>query len=307
MTQVSSLRVLPTNDTAYKKGWESFDRFQVSHVDIGVPLAILHGTSDGKWLYAKAGSMSGWVAAQDVALGSKRETQQYAFARPLVILGNSVPFYYDRDCRNYALKLDMGSRVPLVGNNAGSWEVLLPGRGQDGSVYFIAGFTGAASDVHDGYLEYSLENLISQAFKMKGLPYVWGGKLEGSENCSSFVMSVFNCFGFQIPRSSSDQGKINLQKKIDLQGLTKESRLDILRRVDGHPALLHLSGHIMIYLGTVGDRAYAIHSMWSYREKQGLRERVRLVKKITVSDLSIGEETSDGSYLQKISSVILMD
>lgn len=304
----TNARAIPTFDLAKNKGTRgSFDHFQVAHIDPGTPVAVLHQSRDAKWFYVESDCVSGWVLSSDVAMGEKPKVQYFAQARPLVITGKSIPFYFDPGLREFAIEMDMGSTLPYLLRSGPVYEVVLPCRAPDGSLFFRSGYTDARSDVNRGFISYTLDNVYSQAFKLLDIPYVWGSKQEGSEDCSGFIMSVFRCFGFRIARNSSNQARSNSAKWVQVSQMTESEKMQLLKGMEGRPAFLYQPGHIMLYLGYVEGRAYAIHSMWSYEEPEQGQERVRLVRRIAVADLNTGEGTGSGSYLHKLVSVMPLD
>lgn len=308
ITRETNARVIPTYDLAKNKGTKgSFDHFQAAQIDSGTPVVVLHQSRDSRWFYIESDCVSGWVAAADVALGEKPKVQYFAQARPLVITGKSISFYFDPGLRDYALEMDMGSTLPYLLKNGSVYEVVLPCRAPDGSLFFRSGYTDIKSDVSRGYLPYTLESLYSQAFKMLDVPYVWGSKQDGAEDCSGFIMSVFRCFGFRIARHSANQARSNPARLIRVSDLSEKDKIQLLKKMEGHPALLYKPGHIMLYLGFIGERAYVIHSMWSYEEAENGRERERLVRRIAVTDLNTGQGSKSGSYLHKLVSIMPLD
>lgn len=308
ITRETNARVVPTYDLAKNKGTKgNFDHFQAAQIDAGTPVAVLHRSRDRIWYYVESDCVSGWVLATDLAVSEKPKVQYFAQARPLVITGKSVPFYFDPELRDYAMELDMGSMLPFLLRSDSVYEVVLPCRAPDGSLFFRSGYTSVQSDVSQGFLPYTMENVYVQAFKMLGVPYVWGSKLDGSEDCSGFISSVFRCFGLRIARHSSEQGKTNLTKRVQVSSMGDEEKLEALRKVGGRPVLLYKAGHIMLFLGVAEGRAYAIHSMWSYDEMVNGRERERLVKMVTVTDLDAGQGTKGGSYLHRLVSIMPLD
>ena len=62
----SDLRTFPT-DAAASEDDESddFDLFQETAVNIAEPLAVLHRSADGKWLYVQLVNYRGWLRADD--------------------------------------------------------------------------------------------------------------------------------------------------------------------------------------------------------------------------------------------------
>ncbi|GAB1443693.1 hypothetical protein MASR2M39_25350 [Ignavibacteriales bacterium] len=51
----------------------------------------------------------------------------------------------------------------------------------------------------------AVNNLLSQAKKYLGYPYVWGGTTERGFDCSGFMYFLFNKIGKPIPRMPADQ------------------------------------------------------------------------------------------------------
>lgn len=48
-------------------------------------------------------------------------------------------------------------------------------------------------------------DLLSTAEQFLGIPYLWGGRTDTGVDCSGFVQIVYNMFGFNPPRNSSQQ------------------------------------------------------------------------------------------------------
>ena len=70
----TDLRTFPT-DSAASEDDESddFDLFQETAVNIAEPLAVLHRSSDGAWLYVQIYNYRGWLRTADVALSSSHQ------------------------------------------------------------------------------------------------------------------------------------------------------------------------------------------------------------------------------------------
>src|SRR5699024_1832041 len=70
--------------------------------------------------------------------------------------------------------------------------------------------------LHLGYLPYTKENIILQAFKFKDESYGWGG-LNNTRDCSAFIMDIYRSFGLRLPRNTQDQGAKSLGIGYDLK------------------------------------------------------------------------------------------
>ena len=161
-------------------------------------------------------------------------------------------------------------------------------------------------DVHKGYLPYTPRNIIEQAFSLLNAPYGWGG-MYGEQDCSRFIQEIFATVGINMPRNSTDQAKVGeLIARFDEKTKEEEKIKIILSRAIGGITTLRLKGHIMLYLGSVNGRPYVIHETWGYKEKGFLRDRIRVINKVVISDLSLGKDSKNGSLLKRIDTVRLI-
>lgn len=299
-------RLLPTNFPLYAKpGDIDFDELQNSGLDVGAAVMVLHSTQDGKWFYVKDEAAKGWVESSKVALAGPEEARGHLRRRDIVVvLEPKTDVFLDREMTNYLATVKMGTSFVMKNVSGRVAEVLIPQRKEDGAGGpFRSGFI-AREDVNIGYLPYTPRSIIRQAFKMLNAPYGWGD-MYGEQDCSRFVRMVFATVGLKMPRNSAEQGKVGRA----LAGSTEtaplaEKRKFVAANAVGGLAILHLKGHVMLYLGEYRDRLFAIGATWAYREAvPGKEERVRVLNRVAVTDLALGEGTSKGSFLQRILSV----
>ena len=154
--------------------------------------------------------------------------------------------------------------------------------------------------LHAGYLPYTTNNLIRQAFKFLGNAYGWGG-LHESVDCSSFVADVYRTVGVELPRNADEQETADTGSSTDLSSFTGKEKLDVVNDLPIGSALF-MPNHVMLYLGSKKGRPYIIHALGSYgaRTDNGGYARVPVMK-VIVSDLSL--KTSRGnSFLEELSS-----
>ncbi|HQL89302.1 MAG TPA: SH3 domain-containing protein [Syntrophales bacterium] len=297
-----SLRRLPTNEAFYDRPFgNEFDRFQYSALECGNPVAVLHRSTDGAWSFVQTAYTKGWVPSAAVALGDKSAIDSFARSRPLVATGSRVAVYADRAFSVHAASIPMGTRLPHVETAARHYAVTLPWRAPDGSVRFVTGYIPADADVSVGYLPYTARNLYRQLFKLEGHPYGWGDLFDGRD-CSRLVMDVFSTFGFAMPRNSRRQASLNPAGRRETGDLPEADKLKILKELGHRPALLHLPGHIMIHLGIVDGKAYAIHSAWGLRESGVPGERTLMAGRVVVSDITRGGGAR-GSLLKRVTAI----
>lgn len=305
VTARTSLRRLPTNEAFYERPFANeFDRFQYSVLECGNPVAILHRTADGTWAFVRTTYTMGWVPSAAIAVGDRPSIESFMRSAPLVATGGMIPVYADRGFSTHAVSIPMGTRLPLAEKAGHHYAVTLPWRAPDGGVRFSTGYVRPDADVSVGYLPYTARNLYRQLFKLEGHPYGWGDLFDGRD-CSRFVMDVFSTFGFTMPRNSRRQAAFNPAGRKETAALSEAEKIKILNGLGSRPALLYMPGHIMVYLGTVDGRAYAIHSAWGLRESRLLVERTVMAGRVVVSDITRGGGAR-GSLLKRVTAITPM-
>ena len=306
ITRSTDLRELPTEDVLTRKPDDlAFDSLQYARIECGVPVAVLHYTAERDWCLVQTSFAAGWVRTPDLAIGAKEDILRFAAEAPLVITGEHADVYLDPGFVHFATSLPMGARMPILPGTEDSYRVVLPGRDDSGRVRMLTGYLRKTEKVREGFLPYTMENVLGQAFKLYGQPYGWGGSF-GGRDCSRFIRDIFRTFGFNMPMNSLRQANFIASSKCDVSGLKLEEKVGLLRQYDGRPVLLYMRGHIMLFLGVLDGRVYAIHSTWAYRDQSFFENRLRQVGGVVVSDLSLGEGSERGSLLERLRLITLM-
>ncbi len=252
-------KIVPTDIALLKKKYQiHFDRNQNSALDIATPLAILHTSKDGVWHYGMSPLSSGWVKDSDIAFASKKKIKNYLQSKNFVVTTSPKNALLIRG--EYHDYLRMGVRLPSVMGIDDMMMVRIPTRDEDGRLT-ITNATIKTSDIHKGYLPYTPRNILQQAFKFINAPYGWGG-MYGEQDCSRFLQEVYATVGIELPRNSSSQAKIG-KKQLKLNRLNSEQKIDKLEaKAEVGATILHLSGHITLYLGEYKGVPYIIHTAW---------------------------------------------
>ena len=133
-------RRLPTAERFYPGmiGRE-FDMLQELVLDIGVPLAILHTSGDGKWHYVVAPHCEGWIADDHLA-GCTLAAMRYYLKNTECIVVTSVrgDIYLDPTLTAYYDRVKMGARLPMVKEHGSSAvEITIPRRNKE-DFHYIA-------------------------------------------------------------------------------------------------------------------------------------------------------------------------
>ncbi len=284
-TAHTSLRVLPTDRGLYDSADADaryYDNVQDSVLDAGEPVVVWHTSRDGRYVFVRCRTLSAWVARDDVAYCARDDWNRYAAPQQfLTVLARDVypaeaggtwhgkgprPGYdYGADPASFKGMLLQGSnllytrRVPAADGER--WEVLLPQRDAQGALTEKKVLLPAGPALREGYAPYTARQVLENAMQFLDSVYGWGGNY-GSVDCSSFAWAVYRAEGICLPRNSGQIRRAPLHT-VSLAGLGTAERLAVLAQLPPG-ALLHLPGHVMIYLGLKDGVPYAIHSFSSH-------------------------------------------
>jgi hypothetical protein len=136
-------------------------------------------------------------------------------------------------------------------------------------------------------------------------PYGWGDRL-GGRDCSRFIMDLFRTFGILMPRNSKEQAMVGMDLG-SAEGKSAGEKRRLLDRAVPLATLIHLPGHIMLYLGKDKEKHYVIHSTWGIQESGRTGPTLRKIGRVVVSDLSLGENGPNGSLLDRITDIRTID
>ncbi len=280
----SDMRTYPTDDSFYKsRENQNLDRFQENGLFPGDALAVLHVSANREWSFVQSYNYAAWVKSKDIAIGDRQTILEYKnAARFLVITGDKVITAYNPEITVLSeLQLDMGVRLPLadraIENNRlygqnpyTSFTVLLPVRNSTGKLEIKPALIARNKDVNKGYIPFTRENIIHQAFKFLGERYGWGHS-NNARDCTGFVMEIYKTFGIQMPRNTGQQGSGTFGENTRFgPASTLEEKLQILHGMDVGD-LIYVPGHVLMYIGKVDGQPYVIHdvSVFRYTDANG--------------------------------------
>lgn len=281
VTKRTLMRAFPTQDRVFNQEMnQDLDRFQETGLFPAEPVVILHQSANAQWLLVQNYHYQGWVTADSVAIGSKEQVLSFTDEHPfIVVTGATVRTAYNPDIANISeLQLDMGVRLPLLSaaevgfnvhgqNPAASYIVKLPLRQADGSLAFTTALIPRNQDITVGYLPFTQENIIRQAFKFLGERYGWGHDYNGRD-CTGFVTEIYRTFGLLMPRNSGQQGNGAYGSNIRFtsQSTPQEKMAALQSAKPGD--LIYLPGHVAMFLGFDGVEPFIIHDVngLSYRQ-----------------------------------------
>jgi len=274
----AAMRSWPTSDRWYKIGEDTnLDRFQENALFPGDAVAVLHVSKDGEWSFVQSYNYAAWVRNENIAFGERAAVEHYRAAVPfMVITGSKVFTNFNPEVPALSeLQLDMGIRLPLakpavVGNDLYgqnpyfSHAVLLPVRNPEGGLEIKPALIARSSDVSRGYIPYTRENIIRQAFKFLGERYGWGHS-RNARDCTGFVMEVYKTFGFLMPRNTGQQGdgEYGVNTRLTAE-MDREEKLRALKQMDTGD-LVYVPGHVLMHIGDVGGEPWVIHDVSVFR------------------------------------------
>jgi hypothetical protein len=247
----------------------------------------------------------GWIADAAALSPALSENHAARFTRgPFVTLAE--------DATAGGVTVPAGRLVPRASENgggSGAGSGRREGRdGRDGGKVLVATATGVvevalpAERLRPAPRPLTRRAVIEEGFRYVGTPYGFGDK-DGGRDCSRLLLDVFETFGIRMPRHSSWQARAG-SYSIDLTGASEADRLLLLDAASaGGIVLMHIPGHIMLYLGRDADnRPMALHGLGEYRAPcaDGTGETLFHVPNIHVTDLELGRGTSKTALIERI-------
>lgn len=271
----ANIRTFPTADCVTDQPADrEFDNFQETAIDPAEPVIILHQSLQGDWYYVQSYNYRGWLPAQSLAIAASHEQwlQYLETAEFLTVTARRIAIG--------DTVFAMGAKLPLADSKlqkTASYAVKVPVRGVQGELVFALREVPNDNQVVRGFLPYTRANIISQAFKLQGERYGWGG-MHDSWDCSSLILDVYRSFGFKLPRNADEQEAAAGRSLIFTDG-SRAGQIQSLQP----GAAVYMPGHVMLYLGEQDGQPYAIHALGGYSTAEGRISVLRVV----VSDLSL--------------------
>ena len=241
------MRAYPTNH--YSNDW-SMDRIQETVINVGEGVAIYHESKDGNWYYVQSYNYNGWVEKKYIAECSQDELRN--FLKPnekIVVISDYVML------ENVPVR--MGQALPLVSEGETTYNVKFPIRNEDGSLFLKEITINKDENYNKGYLKYTYENVFKQAFKLLGIRYSWGDKELDGRDCSSTTQSIYNAFGFMMPRNTTQQ------MYTPIYGIATSSGVNDKYMQNNYlpGTLIYSSTHVMMYIGEdANGTSYLLHN-----------------------------------------------
>lgn len=301
--QDANVRLLPTVEPAFES-WNQpgegypFDAMQQSNIVANTPIFIWHISRDGAWYFIMTESYTGWIQRENIAFIDDQFIKTWQSHKYAVALRDNISLFDQQT--NFFLKSRIGTLYPLLAKSAAYYQVFIAVRdnkffAQTKSVNLPLKYAAEFP------LPISTQSVAELSNVFLGNYYGWGG-IYGYRDCSATLKDLFATFGIWLPRNSQDQ--IEAASFIDLSKLSKEEKIKtILEQAVPFFTIVHLPGHIVLYLGKVKDDIFILHDMWGLRTENIFAQSGRkIIGQTVITTLTFGKQYSDvkKTFLDKI-------
>lgn len=326
------LRRMPTDAPFYLNPGDAgegfpFDYMQNSVLWAATPVAVIHTSLDGQWVFVQTHLVSGWTRVENLAAVDEAFMKKWRSLPLAVITEDNATLHVAGETRDAvsgvlrAIPANAGMIVPLVVSRdiappkSPHVFVHVPLRGADGKAVMGMAFSPWMTTKKKP-MPLMPGNVAAVANAMMGQPYGWGG-LFGQRDCSAAMHDIFAAFGIWLPRNSRPQGLTGT--RLNLTGLSPDEKEARIMR-DGIPffSLVSMKGHVGLYVGSHMKNGREVpvmfHNVWGLRLTEGKGkeavERRAVIGKAVVTSLRPGAEhatiSSPASILDRIAGLAVL-
>lgn len=288
VTHSDDIKLTPTRNKCFKEEDKNkyFDCNEQRKMLFGEPIVVLHYNKAKT--YAFIGTQTrefGWIDVNSIALTNRDYFQKY-------VKNDNFLMIVARDITVENEKIDMSSKLIIDNEEESNYIVGFPTRNANGELEIKKVKINKNNNVHKGYLPYTKQNVLKQAFKYFGEQYTWG-----YIDCSGLIYNVYKTFGFYLPRNSKDLQNVDTNTKI-ISSLFVNKYLNKAEPT----SWVYMKGHIMIYLGKVDGKYYILHSSGSYK-KNGKKI---YTMKVVVTDLDLRKNSNNRTFKKSLEKIIFI-
>jgi hypothetical protein len=184
-------------------------------------------------------------------------------------------------------------------------------RDEAGQIW-LAGAAGfepapAVAGLIDTRRELTRRALLTTAFDFMGTPYGLGDS-GGGRDCSRILLDLFESFDLALPRHSGWQAQAG-SYRVELAGLGDAEKLRLIdAAARGGAVLLHLPGHVMLYLGRSAEGTPMVfHALGEYAAPCAAGgESVVALRRTVVSDLELGRGSKRHALIERLTRLTVL-
>jgi len=310
MVNNSNVRNFPTHAPIYKdhrlagEGYP-FDYNQNTSIKVNTPIFISHLSSDRAWAYTETPFSTGWISVKDIAYVDHNFIEKYKNNNYAVAIKDKFSVL-DKN-QNFLYYSKLGTIFSIIDENEQELIVYSVKKNIDSNA-ILESINISKNYISTKPIQLNSTNISNIATELLEETYGWGGK-DFQRDCSSTTQDYFAPFGIWLPRNSSAQAKSG--KYISFSGLSESEKEDLILK-DGIPflTLIHLSGHIMLYIGEYQNRAIVYHNVWGVKTIIDGKVGRHVIGKTVLTTLEPGIELKGSdihkTLLHKVKGMVLL-
>lgn len=290
ITTSTAVRAVPTLKPMFKKAdGYPFDRWQNSLIFTGTPVLITHTSIDKQWVHIQSGFVYGWVQVQHLATITDKQAKEIeSFKQYVTPTLDHIPLVNSRG--EFASESRLGQIFATKANKQKNHLTLISFvRMPDGTMKqeILSPLDPSSKSAFSPFpLALESTQIAKSINALLGQRYGWGGYLE-NRDCSAFIRDIFAQYAIHLPRNSKAQVFYD-DNSIDLKELNrKDKEAFIIANATPYQTILWLSGHIVLYIGSLDGKALVAHSAWSVTTGKRFEN---LLTGVVITTLHVGEE-----------------
>lgn len=304
---------IPTEDIMTDDSMdEGANMLQQTNLKINEPVVVLWESADRAWLYVAANEYIGWIKKADCAHVKTRQEWISIQKQEEIIM-----VYEDDGITEINEPLLMGTRLYLADTDEyqdlftdeesidteNNYVIRFPQKDSEGLLKYQYIAISKENKVSEGYMPYTRSNVLKLAFQELGSPYGWGG-IDGKRDCSSYIKDIYACFGFVMPRNSRIQMSMPVMAK-DTSTMSEDEKEAYIANVQPG-AIMGISGHVMLYIGSANNQHYVISMLGSYIPEtvtEDFGSNIVNVNKVMVNTLDV-KRRNGNTWLQELQAIV---
>jgi len=283
----TNVKALPTSSAYYRDPRKTgegfpFDYNQNSALHINIPLLISHFSEDKRWAFVQASYSFGWIKVEDLALVDTQFRKTFQNGHYAMSIKDNLRLFNGK--KDVSL-VKLGALFPIAKDGK---HYLVASREKKGRAHIEKVIATSLKIIAKKPLPFTPSNVAMLAKEFYGEPYGWGGSYE-CRDCSATTRDFLGPFGIFLRRNSSKQAQDG--KAISIKGLKKAiKKKKIIAKAEPFRSLLHVPGHIVLYLGQYKGEPVIMHTYWGIRKKN----RTKLITGRTIiTSTEPGKERKD--------------
>lgn len=257
------LRYMPTQDPHFGnphiagQGYP-FDNFQKSMLMVGTPIHVYQVSRHGDWVFVQSPAVFGWIQSKNIAYVNTDFIRRWNTTHYIATVARKYPI---RDTEGiYRFHAYLGAIFPMSNEVARSYTILIPAADIKQQATILQAKI-AKKIMQKMPLAPTPVNFARVANQLLGESYGWGG-LFFLTDCSSALKNIYAAFGIWLPRNSGAQADFG--RRVNLSSLSVRERQDYILKY-GVPfvTLIHVPGHIMMYVGSENGKVVTFQNVWA--------------------------------------------